>query len=618
MKKLACLFLFFCFSGFAQKTKPVQTLAELTDSLQKIMKKERMPGLMLALATRDTVLYVGGLGYADVKKKQPITPTTLFRIGSITKTFTSLGILKLIEQNKIQLGDELKSLIPEAPIQNDWHDKHPVRVVHLLEHTAGFDDMHLNVIYNLTPTDPRGLAVVKVFEKSLKCRWKPGERMAYSNPGFAVAGYLLEKISSKPYEQFLYQNVLGPIGMTHSNLNLRMDAKNVYAQGYKEKGLDYEKVDFLPICAGAAGTMNACAADMAKYIQFYLNNFKVNGQQILPAAALDEMEKVHSTLAARAGIKTGYGLANYASGHGGKVLFHGHNGGIDGFVSAFGYNRELGVGYALSNNGGQGVRKLEELIQGFLSRNAPAPAPPTQTLDTKAVEPYLGYYAFGSPRNELMGFVDKLFDGKNVKMSDKYLVVSGLFGNDVDTLIQTAPLTFRKKNYNVATYVFTKNSEGTAVLMQEGNYFESASLAWTWLRVGLLFLALACMVGALVGGVVWLIFAVRRSITRNDAWVRLLPALATLALIVALVTLAVLAQNISEMATINAQTIAVFLGTLLFGVCTVVGFYRLNRQYSSYKSGWLRGFLLTTYLLMSYLTVYLLINGWIGLRLWAL
>jgi len=618
MRKLSCLFLLFCFSGFAQKTKPVQTIAALTDSLQKIMKKERMPGLMLALTTRDSVLFVGGLGYADVKKKRKITPTTLFRIGSITKTFTSLGILKLIEQNKIQLGDELKSLIPEAPIQNDWHDKHPVRVVHLLEHTAGFDDMHLNTIYNSTTTDPRGLAVLKIFQKSLKCRWKPGERMAYSNPGFAVAGYLLEKIGGKPYEQFLYENVLMPIGMTHSNLNLRLDTKEVYAQGYKAKGADYETVGFMPIYAGAAGTMNACAADMAKYIQFYLNNFKVNGQQILPAAALDEMEKVHSTLAARAGIKTGYGLANHASGYGGKALFRGHNGGIDGFGSVFGYNRALGVGYAVSNNGGQGVGKLEELIQGFLSRNAPAPAPILQALDTKAVAPYLGYYAFGSPRNELMGFVDRLFNGKNAKILDKHLIISSLFGDKSDTLIQTAPLTFRKKNHQVATYVFAKNSEGTAVLMQEGNYFESASLAWTWLRVGLLFAALACMVGTLLAGVVWSIFAVRRSVTRNDAWVRLLPALATLALIAALIVLAVLAQNIPAMATINAQTIAIFLGTLLFGVCTVVGFYRLNRQYSSYKSGWLRGFLLTTYLLMSYLVAYLLINGWIGLRLWAL
>ncbi|TAF95558.1 MAG: class A beta-lactamase-related serine hydrolase [Cytophagia bacterium] len=618
MKNLFSLLLLLSFSGFAQKNKPVQTIGELTDSLQKIMAKERMPGLMLTIATRDSVLFVGGLGYADVQKKQAVTPTTLFRIGSITKTFTSLGILKLIAQNKIQLGNELKSIISEVPIQNDWHNKYPVRVVHLLEHTAGFDDMHLNVIYNLTPTDPRGLDVAKVFKKSLVCRWKPGERMAYSNPGYAVAGYLLEKISGKPYEQFLYENVLQPIGMTHSNLNLRPDKKSVYAQGYNWKGSDYEPVTLLPIYAGAAGTMNACAEDMAKYVQFYLNNFKVNGQKILPESALDEMEKVHSTLAAKAGIKNGYGLANTTKGHGGKALFRGHNGGIDGFISAFGYNRELGVGYALSNNGGQGVDKLEELIQQFLTQQLPVPSPVSMTLDTKAIEPFLGYYALGSPRNELLAFMERLLDGKNIKSTNNTLTISNIFGSETDTLVQTAPLTFRKKNFNVATYAFVKNSEGTTVLVQEGKYFEPASLGITWLKISLLILAVLCMVGSLVVGAIGLIFAVRRSITRNDAWVRLLPAMATLSLLFSLILLGNLEENLPKTATINSYTVSIFATTALFAVFTLVGFYRLNRQYSSYESAWLRGFLLVTYGLMSCLSVYLYTNGWIGIQLWDL
>nr|WP_262903280.1 serine hydrolase domain-containing protein [Hymenobacter psoromatis] len=177
----------------------ISTLPELTDSIRRVMAQEHIPGLMLALVTRDSVLYAGGLGVANVVTNQPVTAHTLFRIGSVTKTFVAVGLLQLIAQGKLHLRDEVRKIAPEVPIDNPWEATDPVRVVHLLEHTAGFDDMHLNHFYNTTATDPRGVAGVAVFRPELRCRWRPGERMSYANPGCAVAGYLLEKFSGQPY-----------------------------------------------------------------------------------------------------------------------------------------------------------------------------------------------------------------------------------------------------------------------------------------------------------------------------------------------------------------------------------------------------------------------------------
>lgn len=192
---------------------PIRTLAQLQDSLRAVMAREHIPGLMLTLVSHDSVLFEGGLGWADVAARQPVTAHTRFRLGSVTKTFVAAGLLQLIEQGKLHLNDEVRKIAPEVPIDNPWEATDPVRVVHLLEHTAGFDDMAINHMYNLTPTDPRGLAVLALFRNELRCRWRPGERMSYANPGYQVAGYLLEKFSGQPYEQYLTTHLLRPLAM---------------------------------------------------------------------------------------------------------------------------------------------------------------------------------------------------------------------------------------------------------------------------------------------------------------------------------------------------------------------------------------------------------------------
>jgi CubicO group peptidase (beta-lactamase class C family) len=179
----------------------------LQDSLRAVMAREHIPGMMLTLVRHDSILFEGGLGLADVAARRPVTAHTLFRIGSVTKTFVAAGLLQLIEQGKLHLTDEVHQIAPEIPIDNPWEATDPVRVVHLLEHTAGFDDMAVNHMYNTMPTDPRGPAVLAIFRHELRCRWRPGERMSYANPGYQVAGYLLEKFSGQLYEQYLTQHL---------------------------------------------------------------------------------------------------------------------------------------------------------------------------------------------------------------------------------------------------------------------------------------------------------------------------------------------------------------------------------------------------------------------------
>ena len=193
--------------------------------------------------------------------------------------------------------------------------------------------------------------------------------MSYANPGYQVAGYLLEKFSGQPYEQYLTAHFLRPLAMADATPALRIVPGPGMSRGYSYADGRYQAVPPLPIYTGPAGSMSASAADMTQWVKFFLHDGRTpDGRVLLQPASLCELETVHSSLASRAGLPTGYGLANWPLGLQGKVLFRGHGGGMFGFISAFGYNRELGMGYAFSNNGGQRAPKLEQLVQAFLLR----------------------------------------------------------------------------------------------------------------------------------------------------------------------------------------------------------------------------------------------------------
>ena len=218
---LTLVFLSFATVSFSQKSESINSIKQLTDSIEVIMKQEHITGLMLGITTKDSVLFSGGFGYADLDTRRDVDENTLFRMGSITKMFVSLGIMKLVNEGKLKLDDELKKIAPEVPFQNKWEATNPVRIIHLLEHTTGFDDIKLNRMYSLDPKENTGIDMMMVHKNSMICRWKPGERFAYSNPNYAVLGYIIEKISGKPYNQYLEENILNPLGMMNSNFNLR-------------------------------------------------------------------------------------------------------------------------------------------------------------------------------------------------------------------------------------------------------------------------------------------------------------------------------------------------------------------------------------------------------------
>lgn len=593
----------------------MRSLPQLQDSLRAVMAREHIPGLMLTLISHDSVLFEGGLRLADVAAHRPVTAHTRFRIGSITKTFVAAGLMQLIEQGKLRLNDEVHKIAPEIPIDNPWEATDPVRVVHLLEHTAGFDDMRLNHMYNTTPADPRGPAVLAILRGELRCRWRPGERTSYANPGYQVVGYLLEKFGGQPYEQYLTAHLLRPLAMPDATPALHITPGPGTSRGYGYADGHYQALPLLPIYLGPAGSMSASAADMTQWVQFFLHDGRApDGRALLQPASLRELETAHSPLSERAGLRTGYGLANYPLGFQGKALFRGHGGGIGGFISAFGYNRELGVGYAFSNNGEQRAPKLERLVQAFLLRQLPAPLPRVP-LDAAAVAPYLGHYRSAAPRNELTGFADYLTGGTHLRRRGNFLLIEPLIGK-ADTLLPTGPLTFRRPAEQTATVVLTQDKEGRRVLVTRADYALAAGF-WWWLPPALLALCCLLIITSSLAALGGLVRVLRRKVPRAQLLPRLLPLLAAGALVATVAALSGLSDHFWTVGQVNLETVVASLGPLVFGACTVAGLVLTVRYFGRFRRPAVAWHLLLTYGALGWLAAVLATYGWMSVRLWA-
>jgi CubicO group peptidase (beta-lactamase class C family)/uncharacterized membrane protein YhaH (DUF805 family) len=613
------LLLCLIFSASAQPSRPVQSLTQLRDTLLQVMQQQHIPGMMLVLTTRDSVLFAGGLGFADVDRNIPVSPKHLFRMGSITKTFTALGILTLVQAGKLTLDDPVRKLAPELPIDNPWEATHPIRVIHLLEHTAGFSDKTPNKAQNFGPTDLRGLAAVQFFAPSLHARWKPGERHSYVNTGYNVAAYLIEKLSGKPWEQYMKEAVFQPMGMAHSNVNLRADASGQYAQGYFWQDGQYQPVPFLPLFQGGNGSLNANASDMASCLQLFLNDWKTpTGAQFLSRETLDQSEIPHTTLAAKAGIRVGYGLGNEAYGGPDGFLFHGHKGSIGAFVSSMGYNRELGVGYAYAFNTHQDIGPFETIVRRFLTQTSTPAQPIAQPMDANAVAPFLGYYRFDSPQNRITGILEQLRFRFRLQRTGNTLTETRLLGPSVQ-LEPAGPTTFRMPWNNQATGVFVTDSDGNRAIMESGLYFKQISAFEAWAPLIFLLVSVLIMATSVVAGLVWLILTLMGRIQRPTIWLRLLPALGFTALAVAVfVGLAGLDQHIIQGTSMLADAWLVFIGTLVFPLCLLAAFVLLVRRWRYVANPALKSYLILILLAGGYLTGFMLVNGWLGIRIWAL
>jgi CubicO group peptidase (beta-lactamase class C family) len=551
-----------------------KTVSELQKAMKDVLDKEHVPGAGVALVANGEVLWCGGIGEADIAAKRAVGCDTEFRVGSISKTFVALALLKLQEEGKINLYARLQDVAPEIPFKNRWAAAHPVRIVNLLEHTAGFDDMQPSEVYNIHDRyDFPLLDVFKRFQEPQIVRWPPGTRMSYSNPGNGVAGYLIEKTTGKPFDQYIRETFLRPMEMAHADYPFTDANKTLLATPYE--GNPPKPAGYPLIYLRPAGDLKASPGELAKVVQFFLRRGKAGDAQLVKPESILRMEAPETTLAAKNGLRLGYGLCNYSSVEGG-VVTHGHDGGIDGFISSYRYMPEQNWGYVVllnSDNSQQALESLNRLAIDFLSKDYPKPQQPVTALPAKALETFTGYYAPRAPRSQLFAFVDDLTGGTRIRTINGKLTRSGLFGQP-EALLPVGKNLFRGEKEPEGTTIFFVTEAGDMAVAGSGlegiGYSERSSLAFPFLRITLLSLCLFLMLSSLPYALVWLfmkLFGAMKEVRHLS--VRVAPLLATLSLL--LVPFCLSKLNGAQIGSFNHWTAGIFLGTFFFPILSVIG-----------------------------------------------
>ncbi|UCE90465.1 MAG: beta-lactamase family protein, partial [Pseudomonadota bacterium] len=349
-------------------------VSRLLETLDAVRREHNVAAFALTLVNADAVLWTGARGIADRRTQRPATADTLFRIGSITKTFTALALLMAEQQGLLRLDDALLALAPDAPLANPWRNTQPVQLSHLLEHTAGLLDL---TRAEFDHSDPKPLTLRDALQLSPDARvahWAPGLHSSYSNAGAGLAAYALEHVSGKRFEDYVESQLFAPLAMSNAGFFLDAQTRQRLATGYDTDGetvIPYWHMIFRPF-----GAINATPREMAGFVQLLLNRGRIGKRRLLPAAAIARMETPRTTLAATAGLSYGYGLGNYQFVHNG-FLFHGHGGDGDGYLAHLAYNRDSGMGYFLVINAfnGRALREMRSHVQDFMVRGL-TPSPP--------------------------------------------------------------------------------------------------------------------------------------------------------------------------------------------------------------------------------------------------
>lgn len=330
------LFVFVCIAiaAAAQAATPAKPFASLDAFVPAQMQKWKLPGLAIAVVQHGKVIYSNGFGLRDVKQNLPVTTTTLFAIGSVTKSFTSVSMGILNDEGKFDWDKPVRDYIPEFQMY-DPEASERMTPRDLISHRTGFAGHDL-VWYSSNFTREDLVHRLRFLQSTRNFR----SGYNYNNLLVMTAGYLVGKISGGSWEDFVKQRIFDPLQMSSSNFTTDDLQKNFnYSHPYI-KDEDTGEVHETPyhalssICP--AGCINSNVEDMARYAIFQLGNGRVGDRQIISEANLKLTHTAQVPMGGESEFKE-IGLNSYAMGwvvtsyRGHRLIWH--NGGIDGFYS---------------------------------------------------------------------------------------------------------------------------------------------------------------------------------------------------------------------------------------------------------------------------------------------
>ncbi|MDO8343186.1 MAG: serine hydrolase [Cellvibrio sp.] len=617
LKTIITLMCFIYLPAQANEQVP-QTLEELKTAIEKIRQDTNTPAIGIALVNKDGPYWIAGLGETNIETHTKADENTLFRIGSVSKMFAALAVLKLQEEGKLSLDDKVRDLVPEIQFENPWEETHPIKVAHLLEHTTGWDDIHLAEYAYSAPDTMSTKEGLDYHPDSRKSRWIPGTRHAYCNAGAAVVAYIVERITGKKYEDYIQEVFFKPMDM-QSTSYFQTDL-------YQQKGAtlytNNKPENYWHIIYRAAGSINSSPKDMANFVHFLLLRGATSNQQLIPSTAIDRMETPETTLGNVSGIQSGYGLANYTSGHKDfHVAFRGHNGGVFGGLTELSYNKELETGYVMMINAGNwpAFDKISKTIRSYLLKDHKVNKPQPIALPEK-FKALDGYYVPINHRNQLMRLMNVTFGVMTFHTDDTYLHRTPLLGGwDHPSQDYAINEDYLIDSWTGLPSIALVNDpiEGNAI-QANTDLFKPVSALQVFGMIGLYVALIATTLCSLLAIVFW---GFRRLAKKTPAdpsvWIRIWPLIASLTFIGFAISLSLSGLFMQAFASISPLSITIFMLSILYPVVSITSAAILFKYRKTPGSRWILWYALIYTGLNLLMASHLAHYGMFALKTWA-
>ncbi|MEA4963056.1 serine hydrolase [Lutispora sp.] len=253
--------------------------------IEGLMEEWHVPGLAVGIVKDGEVILTRGFGYRDVAGNLIMTDTTTLPIGSATKSFTALALGMLADEGKLDWDKPVKEYIPWFKMYDSFATER-MTTRDLLCHRSGLPHHDVHGIFT-TKTRKEMVEDLRYLQPSADFRTV----LQYQNHMVMTAGYVLEMITGKTWEQFIQERVFNKLGMKNSNFSIKeINKYPEYSKGYAFNGIETIETEFLPLTGmGPAGAINSTAVDMTKYLLLQLGKGNFNGEQLVSEAKLAQM-----------------------------------------------------------------------------------------------------------------------------------------------------------------------------------------------------------------------------------------------------------------------------------------------------------------------------------------
>lgn len=591
----------------------------LRTRIERVLRETSTPGAGVAIVRRQDVEWISGLGLADVGAGVATTPDTLFRLGSTSKIFVALAALKLEAEGKLRLEDPLRERAPDLLCHNAWEATDPVRIVHLLEHTSGWDDLPLKAFSHRPEVEQPMRPYFSLWQSARVTRWKPGTWFFYSNAGTAAAAHVVENVAGEPYENYVQRTFFHPLGMKTATFWDSPERDRIAAQQYRGDGRT--PFPYWRLVTRPAGGMSASPRDMANLLRFFLNRGEFAGQRILPEASLLRMQKPTSTLAAREGLGTGYGLCLYSDVKEGRLYF-GHAGAVLGGLAELAFIPELEAGYIVMINSGnqKAFGRIGALLRAHLTRKTGAPpSPAAVTVPGSVAENYNGWYELATLRTDVK--FSRPFTLSRLKVTADGITWGPLGAKH--RFIAVGERSFRTENSPVPTMALVANDDDRLVQFTRipGTTFRRIPTWWAWTQITVFYVAAGLCITTFLYALAWLPrWWLGKFRSPGQFSLRALPLLAALCLVALIIVYRQAAKDLEAVMRLGGVTpwslALCFLTSVfpLFAGVSLMQSLRLRKTEPG-RAAWWHSFL--TSCAIAAIGGYLVVAGAFGLRTWA-